>query len=147
MNAATLPARPLACPPAALLQGDALTVICWDERMELHEESGSSMHPERPDRVRAVMARLQAAELAGRCRRLPAREATGEEVGACHIPELMEAVDLLSEQSRLQGNAGLHFSSGLPSCCASFAGHGLPTPCYLAAFAWPSCTPDARREL
>jgi hypothetical protein len=47
------------------LQGDALTVLCWDERMELHEEAGSSMHPERPDRVRAVMARLQAAELAG----------------------------------------------------------------------------------
>lgn len=80
--------------------------------MELHEESGSSMHPERPDRVRAVMARLQAAELAGRCRRLPAREATPEEIGACHIPELLEAVDVLSEQSRLQGNAGLHFSPG-----------------------------------
>lgn len=76
------------------------------------------MHPERPDRVRAVMARLHAAELAGRCRRLPAREATLEEVGACHIPELMEAVDLLSEQSRLQGNAGLHFSPGGPGCRA-----------------------------
>ncbi|KAL4427667.1 hypothetical protein ABPG75_001756, partial [Micractinium tetrahymenae] len=105
---------PTVAPAAALhrprLQGDALTVICWDERMELHEESGSSMHPERPDRVRAVMARLRAAELEGRCRRLPAREATREEVGACHIPELLEAVDLLSEQSRLQGNAGLHFS-------------------------------------
>ncbi|PSC68929.1 histone deacetylase 15 isoform X1 [Micractinium conductrix] len=92
------------------LQGDALTVISWDERMELHEESGSSMHPERPDRVRAVMARLQAAELAGRCRRLPAREATPAEIGACHIPELLAAVDVLSEQSRLQGNTGLHFS-------------------------------------
>jgi hypothetical protein len=94
------------------LQGDALTVLCWDERMELHEEAGSSMHPERPDRVRAVMARLQAAELAGRCTRLPAREATPAEVQACHIPELMEAVDMLSEQARLQGNAGLHFSPG-----------------------------------
>lgn len=42
-------------------QGDALTVISWDERMELHDEGGASpsMHPERPDRVRAVMARLQ----------------------------------------------------------------------------------------
>ncbi|EFN54718.1 hypothetical protein CHLNCDRAFT_24556 [Chlorella variabilis] len=68
------------------------------------------MHPERPDRVRAVMARLQAAQLAGRCRRLPAREATPAEVQACHIPELLEAVDVLSEQARLQGGAGLHFS-------------------------------------
>lgn len=78
--------------------------------MELHEEAGPCMHPERPDRVRAVMARLHAAELAGRCRRLPAREASDEEVTACHIPELLEAVDLLSEQSRLAGGNGLHFS-------------------------------------
>ena len=92
------------------MQGDAATVICWDERMELHEEAGPSMHPERPDRVRAVMARLRAAELAGRCRRLPAREATDAEVTACHIPELLEAIDVLSEQSRLAGGTGLHFS-------------------------------------
>jgi hypothetical protein len=94
------------------LQGDALTVIAWDERMELHEEAGASasMHPERPDRVRAVMARLQAAELAGRCRRLPAREATAEEIQACHIPELLARVDLLSEHARLQGGTGLHYS-------------------------------------
>lgn len=119
-------------PLSAAPQGDALTVIAWDERMELHEEAGASasMHPERPDRVRAVMARLQvrgargaeqvgsadecllmpgldppanlcvlssmltshvtpallllqAAELAGRCRRLPAREATAEEIQVC----------------------------------------------------------------
>jgi hypothetical protein len=107
---------PTVAPAAALhrprLQGDALTVIAWDERMELHEEGGPSVHPERPDRVRAVMARLRAAELAGRCRRLPAREATPAEVQACHVPELLEAVDLLSEQSRLQGGAQLHFSPG-----------------------------------
>ena len=105
------PSPPLPSPPLPP-QGDALAVLCWDERMELHEEGGPSMHPERPDRVRAVMARLQAAQLAGRCRRLPAREATPAEVQACHIPELLEAVDVLSEQARLQGGAGLHFSPG-----------------------------------
>lgn len=144
-----------ACPSHPLstdLQGDALTVIAWDERMELHEEAGASasMHPERPDRVRAVMARLQvrggrgaaapdgscqckllfrlsacrcldcsvckpcrcqppflssmltshatpallllqAAELAGRCRRLPAREATAEEIQVCDRPSSCSA--------------------------------------------------------
>ena len=51
------------------LHPDALTVIAWDERMELHEEAGASasMHPERPDRVRAVMARLQVRVCSARC--------------------------------------------------------------------------------
>jgi hypothetical protein len=42
--------------------------LVWDERMELHEEAvperegdGGGPHPERPDRIRAVMARLQVA--------------------------------------------------------------------------------------
>ena len=40
--------------------------LIWDERMELHEEAGgSSPHPERPDRVRTIMARLLASRLAG----------------------------------------------------------------------------------
>lgn len=41
---------------------------CRDERMELHcegEDGYSIPHPERPDRVRAVMARLTASALAG----------------------------------------------------------------------------------
>ncbi len=56
-------------PPPTTPQGDALTVIAWDERMELHEEAGASasMHPERPDRVRAVMARLQVRVCSARC--------------------------------------------------------------------------------
>lgn len=32
---------------------------------------------------------------------------------ACHIPELLARVDLLSEHSRLQGGTGLHYSPGV----------------------------------
>ncbi|KAF5828660.1 hypothetical protein DUNSADRAFT_17276 [Dunaliella salina] len=39
--------------------------LVWDERMELHEEGKVVPHPERPDRVRAVMSRILASNLAG----------------------------------------------------------------------------------
>ena len=50
------PARP---PPG-------LTGLAFDERMTMHAEQSSAPHPERPDRIRAVIARLQASGLAGR---------------------------------------------------------------------------------
>jgi hypothetical protein len=41
--------------------------LLWDDRMELHEEEGVglSSHPERPDRVRAIMSRLASSGLTG----------------------------------------------------------------------------------
>jgi hypothetical protein len=45
-------------------QADPVALL-YDERMELHEEGGCAPHPERPDRIRAVMARLLASGLAG----------------------------------------------------------------------------------
>lgn len=40
-------------------------MLAYDERMTLHAEGKWSSHPERPDRVRAVMARLAASGLTG----------------------------------------------------------------------------------
>ena len=40
-------------------------VLAYDERMTLHVEGQGSSHPERPDRVRAVMARLTASGITG----------------------------------------------------------------------------------
>ena len=40
-------------------------VLAWDERMAEHAEGGTHPHPERPDRVRAVIARLLSCGLAG----------------------------------------------------------------------------------
>ena len=42
-----------------------LTGLAFDERMTMHAEQSSAPHPERPDRIRAVIARLQASGLAG----------------------------------------------------------------------------------
>lgn len=39
--------------------------LLWDERMALHEEGKSCPHPERPDRIKAVMARLLSSGLSG----------------------------------------------------------------------------------
>lgn len=41
------------------------TVLAWDERMMLHTEGRAAPHPERPDRLRAVMARLLNSGIAG----------------------------------------------------------------------------------
>ena len=43
----------------------SLTGLAFDERMTMHAEQSSAPHPERPDRIRAVIARLQASGLAG----------------------------------------------------------------------------------
>jgi len=42
-----------------------VTGLAFDERMTMHAERSSALHPERPDRIRAVIARLQASGLAG----------------------------------------------------------------------------------
>lgn len=44
--------------------GSAQTALVYDERMERHVEGRHQPHPERPDRIRAVMARLLASGLA-----------------------------------------------------------------------------------
>ncbi|KAK9818191.1 hypothetical protein WJX72_008532 [[Myrmecia] bisecta] len=75
------------------------TLLAWDERMMLHEEGKHSPHPERPDRIRAVIARLLSSGLAERCTRIPCREATREEVTACHRGHLMDAVASLSAKA------------------------------------------------
>lgn len=42
-------------------------LLCYDERMLLHDEGRSHPHPERPDRLRAIMARLSRSGLSGVC--------------------------------------------------------------------------------
>jgi len=40
-------------------------LIIWDDSMLLHEEGKQEPHPERPDRLRAVIAQLQGSGLTG----------------------------------------------------------------------------------
>jgi acetoin utilization deacetylase AcuC-like enzyme len=60
-------------------------------------------HPERPDRVTAVMERLQADGLLDRLRRIEPRSATDEELRRCHDPAYLRlvAAEVAAGESRL----------------------------------------------
>lgn len=88
-------------PPAA-----RRVVLAYDERMTLHTEGSLSSHPERPDRIRAVMARLHASGLTDQCQPMPVREATVEEVTACHGSDHMIRVAKKSAQAAADLMAG-----------------------------------------
>ncbi|KAL0033146.1 hypothetical protein WJX79_005419 [Trebouxia sp. C0005] len=89
-------------------------VLAYDERMTLHVEGQGSSHPERPDRIRAVMARLTASGITDRCLTTPVREATAAEVTACHGPDHMTHVagkSALAAADAVAGGPGrAHFS-------------------------------------
>ena len=51
--------------PDAAASAQQRVVLAYDERMTLHVEGQGSSHPERPDRIRAVMARLTASGITG----------------------------------------------------------------------------------
>ncbi|DBB13710.1 TPA: hypothetical protein ACH3X3_000725 [Trebouxia sp. C0006] len=89
-------------------------VLAYDERMTLHVEGQGSSHPERPDRIRAVMARLRASGITDRCLAMPVREATAAEVSACHGPDHMTRVaskSALAAADAVAGGPGrAHFS-------------------------------------
>jgi len=77
-------------------QQEKRIALVWDERMELHEEGKLLPHPERPDRVRAVMSRILASNLAERCTRVECPEASLEALQAVHSGELINFVRALA---------------------------------------------------
>eukprot|EP00245_Coleochaete_scutata_P014866 TRINITY_DN6433_c0_g2_i1.p1 TRINITY_DN6433_c0_g2~~TRINITY_DN6433_c0_g2_i1.p1 ORF type:complete len:681 (+),score=171.23 TRINITY_DN6433_c0_g2_i1:191-2233(+) len=76
------------------------TAVGYDDRMLLHcEMMKSSPHPERPDRLRAIMGGLAAAGLfPGRCVALPAREIGRKEIEMVHTPRHWDLVESTSER-------------------------------------------------
>jgi len=87
------------------------TVLAYDERMTLHSEGPESTHPERPDRVKAVMSRLVSTQLQSSCRCLPGREATRAEIESCHTSSMVDFIDSTTEHSRLAGGRTMHLKS------------------------------------
>jgi histone deacetylase 6 len=67
------------------------TGIVFDERFRLH--AAPYDHPERPARLAAIESRLERDGLTARCRRIPAREATREELLAVHTPGHVARID------------------------------------------------------
>jgi acetoin utilization deacetylase AcuC-like enzyme len=68
----------------------APTGIVFDERFQAHVPPVG--HPERPDRLAAIEARLARDGLLARCRRIPARPAADEELLAIHTPRLLAEI-------------------------------------------------------
>lgn len=66
------------------------TALVYDDRYLEHDTG--PRHPERPERLRAVMERLSAAPFAGSLLRVEAEEAGLEHVHAVHRPEYVEHV-------------------------------------------------------
>ena len=75
------------------------TAVGYDERMLLHHdrylerEAGAAMHPERPDRLAAILTQLAASGLLAQMQRLPSREAGDGEVGSVHSKAHCEVVE------------------------------------------------------
>jgi acetoin utilization deacetylase AcuC-like enzyme len=66
------------------------TGLLYDERFLLHQAPYD--HPEHPGRLSAIWQRCQREGLADRCRRVPAREATREEIARVHTAEYIDAI-------------------------------------------------------
>ncbi|MCD6360557.1 MAG: histone deacetylase, partial [Armatimonadetes bacterium] len=65
---------------------------------EIFLEHGTPGHPESPERLRAIMARLDESELLAQMRRLPTRAAEVEEITSLHTGEYLEDVRLVCER-------------------------------------------------
>ncbi|GMH21382.1 hypothetical protein Nepgr_023224 [Nepenthes gracilis] len=79
---------------------ESWTAVGFDERMLLHSEveMKSHPHPERPDRLRAIVATLAAAGIfPGKCQSIAAREITQEELLKVHSLGHIEAVELTGQ--------------------------------------------------
>ncbi|GMH41611.1 hypothetical protein BSKO_09521 [Bryopsis sp. KO-2023] len=89
-------------------------LLAYDDRMNLHAKGAGRPHPERPDRLTAVMSRLLSSGLAERCRRIPCREATCEELNKVHSQELINHNRELSSSATVLGEGqSLSVSSDL----------------------------------
>jgi acetoin utilization deacetylase AcuC-like enzyme len=63
------------------------TFVCTDELFLRHRPLGE--HPERPERLTAILRGIDTSDLRDRIRRLPARKATAEELGRVHSPDYL----------------------------------------------------------
>jgi histone deacetylase 6 len=76
------------------------TGLVYDDRFLLHRAAYD--HPEHPGRLSAIWSRLQADGLAARCRGIPAREATHEELRAIHTDEHIDRVETTARREHAQ---------------------------------------------
>ncbi|KAI8476132.1 MAG: hypothetical protein J3K34DRAFT_514019 [Monoraphidium minutum] len=95
------------CPPARVL-------LAWHEDMLLHRAM-LPPYPERPERLHAVLARLQESGLLDICDRMPVEEASDAALLAVHSPGLVAAIDALSPDTAFAEQLDI---SGVAACLA-----------------------------
>lgn len=78
----------------------ASTGLVYDERFLLHRAPYD--HPEHPGRLAAIWNRLEADGLAARCRRIPAREATHEELLTTHTAAHVDRIEATARREYAQ---------------------------------------------
>jgi len=98
------------------------TGILLDVRLRAHEAPHE--HPERPARLAAIESRLEREGLTARCRRIPAREATRDELLAVHTARLIQEIDATSGRPYTSLDPDTYASSG-SALAARLAAGGL----------------------
>jgi acetoin utilization deacetylase AcuC-like enzyme len=78
----------------------APTGLVYDERFLLHRAPYD--HPEHPGRLSAIWNRLEADGLTTRCRRVPARDTTREELLAVHTADHVDRVEATARREHAQ---------------------------------------------
>ncbi len=78
----------------------ARTGLVYDERFLLHRAPYD--HPEHPGRLSAIWNRLEAEGLPARCRRVPARDATRDELLAVHTAAHVDRIEATSRREHAQ---------------------------------------------
>ena len=73
------------------------TGLVYDERMMKHDSS--SEHPECPARIQRIYTGLEEAGLVARCKRIPAREATREELLSVHGGDYLDKMKKTEDMS------------------------------------------------
>ena len=86
----------------------ATTGLVYDDAFLLHRAPYE--HPEHPDRLSAIWKRLTGDGLVERCDRVPAREATSEELLAIHTPAHVARVDSTAARAFAQLDADTYTS-------------------------------------
>eukprot|EP00755_Sulcionema_specki_P028054 Sspe_Gene.89053::Locus_60918_Transcript_1_1_Confidence_1.000_Length_688::g.89053::m.89053/K11407/HDAC6; histone deacetylase 6 len=81
------------------LKGAPRTGLVWDARTNLHRCPED--HVEAPLRTRFVVGQLQDTKLTQRCRRVPARPATDDELSRVHTAEHIKTVDATAKGKKL----------------------------------------------
>jgi acetoin utilization deacetylase AcuC-like enzyme len=102
--------RPVLCPAAMagaqwptyngpiaqpLTGGDAAMTLLYTDPLFLRHDTGQ--HPERPERLRSISARLEKAGLVERCTRASYTPLSGEVVNQVHEPQVLERVRQAAE--------------------------------------------------